>query len=281
MSGRSRRDLEWPGWLEALEGELAPGAGLEILERVVTRVLDNARLERGWAVVDLGAGTGLLTLRASRAVGPPGMVTAVDASPDCLAELAHRAEAAGLNNIRTARGMLDALPLAPASFDSALCRSALSYVDDLPGAVLEIRRVLRPGGRFSVFEPLLGELEWDGRLAECEEQFRKMEEALKSAGGPRAVTRALLRDAFTSAGLEHDSLVVHYSLSDGGRTADELAREYLYDLPGPISAFTVLKDAGFAEEEIMEVAVCFGRAASRGDMRGRLACLFVRGARRV
>jgi SAM-dependent methyltransferase len=44
-------------------------------------------------------------------------------------------------------GSLDALPVADASFDVALCLQVLEHVDDPAGAVRELRRVVRPGGR--------------------------------------------------------------------------------------------------------------------------------------
>lgn len=279
MSGNRAREVSWLGWLEALEGELASGGGAASRERVASRVLDHARLRRGDDAVDLGAGTGLLTMRAARAVGPSGRVVAVDADPGCLSRLAARAGDAGLSNVSTTLGRLGALPLVSESFDVAICRSALSYSDDLDLSLDEMRRVLRARGRFSIFEPLLGELEWEGRLGAADEDFKAMENALKRSGGPREVERSLLRDAFTAAGFEHDSLVVHNVLSMRGQPEEEVAGEYLHDLPGGLSAFNVLKRAGFAEERTVEVALAFGRAASAGEIRGRLACLFIWGLR--
>jgi len=271
----------WAGWLDRLEDELGPGrfdgADAGALGRIVARVIEGARLRGGDAVVDLGAGTGLLTLEAARAVGPSGTVTAVDSDPGCLAETSARARVAGLSNVTTVQGPLEAVPLTGGAFDSVVCRSALSYSGSVQAAALEVRRLLRAGGTFSVFEPLLGELEWDLVTGGPGEPFLEMERALKEGGGPRAVTRSLLRDAFSGAGLEHVSLTVHYTVSGRGGNEEDLAREYLYDLPADICAFTVLKKAGFAEEQIENVAERFGRAASRGEIRGRLPCLFLRG----
>lgn len=280
MDASFRRTADWTGWLEAIEGELA-SRGSESLERTAMRLLDRARLGIGEEVVDLGAGTGLIALKAALTVGPSGRVTAVDADPGCLYVLASRAADAGLRNLEVVRGTLEAIPIDSGSLDAALCRSAFSYSTDLERAVSEARRVLRPRGRFSIFEPLLGELEWDGRIGGDEEEFRAMEQALKSSGGPRSVVRSLLRDAFTTGGFECDSLLVHNVLSMKGASEEEIADEYLNDLPGGLSAFNVLKSAGFVEKRTVEVARAFSRAASAGEIRGRLACLFMWGSRRV
>ena len=114
-------------------------------------VLGNARLERGDAVVDVGAGTGLLTIGASERVAPDGDVLAVDISADALGELRRVATAP---NISYFIGTADVLPLPDASVDAVVTRSVLIYVDDKPEAAREFFRVLRPGGRVSIFEPI-------------------------------------------------------------------------------------------------------------------------------
>ena len=69
----------WADWLCALERELGePGA--DWLNRIAYQVIDRARLSRGQVVADLGAGTGLVALRAAKEVGPSGEVLAVDSS---------------------------------------------------------------------------------------------------------------------------------------------------------------------------------------------------------
>jgi len=126
-------------------------AALDELARKRDRVLDAAELEQGAAVADVGAGTGLLTLGAVDRVGPDGDVIALDISVDALEEL--RANTAA-PNISYLVGQADVLPLRDASVDAVVTRSVLIYVDDKAEAAREFARVLRSGGRVSLFEPI-------------------------------------------------------------------------------------------------------------------------------
>jgi arsenite methyltransferase len=115
------------------------------------RVLDGARLEPGHAVADVGAGTGLLALGAADRVGPDGDVLAIDVSVDALEEIRANSVAA---NISYFVGRADVLPLPDATIDAVVTRSVLIYVDDKAEVAREFLRVLRPGGRVSLFEPI-------------------------------------------------------------------------------------------------------------------------------
>jgi ubiquinone/menaquinone biosynthesis C-methylase UbiE len=118
-------------------------------------VLDAARIEPGATVADVGAGNGLLTLGAVSRVGPDGDVLAFDSSVDALEELRAKTSAP---NISYLLGSANVLPLPDESVDAVVTRSLLIYVQDKEEAVREFHRVLRRGGRVSLFEPInLGE----------------------------------------------------------------------------------------------------------------------------
>ena len=114
-------------------------------------MLDGARIKPGDSVADVGAGTGLLTLGALDLVGSDGDVIALDLSVDALEELRANTTAA---NISYLVGQADVLPLRDVSIDVVVTRSVLIYVDDKAEAAREFERVLRPGGRVSLFEPI-------------------------------------------------------------------------------------------------------------------------------
>jgi|tagenome__1003787_1003787.scaffolds.fasta_scaffold20976928_2 SAM-dependent methyltransferase len=88
-------------------------------------------------VLDLGAGTGLLT---DVLVSAGHDVVAVDPSPEMLRELSLR-----LPNVRAAVGTAEAIPVDDASVDAVVAGQAAHWFDPAPAA-REICRVLRPGG---------------------------------------------------------------------------------------------------------------------------------------
>jgi ubiquinone/menaquinone biosynthesis C-methylase UbiE len=207
-------------------------------------------------------------------------VLAVDASEECLLALTRRAARLGLSNIQVCPGRLEELPLETSCCDSAMCRSALIYADDIHQALLEMKRVLVPGGRFSVFEPLPGEVTIvaRGEGAPIDEELEAIERTLKERRASYSLERSTLRGAFEDAGFGNlDSLVMHFTVTMEGRSEEEIRRDYLWDLPGDLAAMNVLK-ALMEEERILEAGARFAREASAGRIAVRIPSLLVWGA---
>jgi arsenite methyltransferase len=114
-------------------------------------VLDRALIERDDTVLDVGTGTGLLVFGALDRLGEDGSVIALDVSVDCLEELLSACDDPRVSYLV---GDADVLPLPDSSFDAVLTRSVLIYVADKAEVAREFFRVLRPGGRVSIFEPI-------------------------------------------------------------------------------------------------------------------------------
>jgi len=117
------------------------------------RLVVHAGINRGETVLDVACGTGWATLEAARAVGQMGRVTGVDIADKALAIA--KGKRAGLNNISFDQQDGHHLEFKDCVFDVVICVSALFGFEDIPGALREWRRVLRPGGRlaFSSFGP--------------------------------------------------------------------------------------------------------------------------------
>ena len=119
-------------------------------------VLDKARLQPGDTVLDVGTGDGLIAFGALERLGPSGHVVFSDISQDLLDHCRAAAAAEGLlDRCRFVLASADSLDgIADASVDVVTTRSVLIYVKDKTEALQAFYRVLRPGGRISVFEPI-------------------------------------------------------------------------------------------------------------------------------
>lgn len=115
-------------------------------------VFDRAAIAPGDTVLDVGTGTGLVGLGALDRVGPAGRVVFSDVSAALLDECRRQADPARSSFVRAAAD--DLSPIPDASVDVVTTRSVLIYVTRKPAAFAELHRVLRPGGRLSVFEPI-------------------------------------------------------------------------------------------------------------------------------
>ena len=167
------------------------GAITEALEERV--ILDLAGDVSRSRVLDVGCGDGALAC----AVAARGAeVTGVDADPAMLAAARSRAGQQGLA-IAFAEGHLEHLPFADASFGLVVAMTVLCFVPDAGGAVREMTRVLRPGGRLVIGE--LGRRSaWAG--------LRRVRGRLGSPTWKRARFRTAseLRALMSEAGIEVD-----------------------------------------------------------------------------
>jgi arsenite methyltransferase len=128
----------------------------EFLYPVRDTVLDRARLQPGDTVLDVGAGDGLIAFGALERLGPSGQVIFSDVSQDLIEHCRKAAAAEGLlDRCRFVLAPADALAGVPsASVDVVTTRSVLIYVKDKAAALREFHRVLKPGGRVSLSEPI-------------------------------------------------------------------------------------------------------------------------------
>ena len=118
----------------------AAGADLDRIGALV-RAMPGAR------VLDLGCGGGHVAFAAA---GAGAAVTAYDLSAEMLAAVVAEAGRRGLERIETRQGAAEALPFADAAFDVVATRYSAHHWRDVPAALGEMRRVLRPDGRLVV-----------------------------------------------------------------------------------------------------------------------------------
>jgi len=102
----------------------------------------------GCRVLDAGCGDGAL---ACAAASQGAEVTGIDVDPAMLAAARSRAAKAGIR-ATFSEGRIEHLPFPAASFDVVVAVTVLCFVADAAGAVREMARVLRPGGRLVIGE---------------------------------------------------------------------------------------------------------------------------------
>ena len=110
------------------------------------KALTNAGCRKGFRVLDVGAGTGVITGIAQHIVGPTGEAIALDPSKNMLLE----AEKNGVRKV--VQGHAEALPFEDNSFDLLTMGYALRHVDDLSKTFSEFLRVLKPSGKVLILE---------------------------------------------------------------------------------------------------------------------------------
>jgi ubiquinone/menaquinone biosynthesis C-methylase UbiE len=127
---------------------------MEQLRATCDRVLDQARLVEGETLLDVGCGDGLIAFGALERGAARAIFS--DISEDLLDESRRLARELGvLDRCHFVRAAAEELsPIPDESVDVVTTRSVLIYVKDKRRAFAEFHRVLRPGGRISMFEPI-------------------------------------------------------------------------------------------------------------------------------
>lgn len=127
------------------------------VERVADRVLDDAMLCAGMTLADIGAGEGLLAFRALERIGPTLRVVLTDISAPMLRHAETLAAERGVRSqctfLECSADKLSAI--ADSTVDVVATRAVLAYVSDKNAALREFYRILKPGGRLSIAEPIL------------------------------------------------------------------------------------------------------------------------------
>jgi arsenite methyltransferase len=160
--------------------------------RQVLKALD---LRAGEQVLDVGSGPGLLACDMAASVGRDGRVCGIDTSDDMLA--ISRTRCADKPWTKFQKADAGELPYPDESFDAAVSTQVYEYVADVPAALIELYRVVRPGGRV-----VLLDTDWGSLVIHTKDEVRT--ERILSAwnehcvhtGLPRILSRQLREAGF-------------------------------------------------------------------------------------
>jgi len=168
-------------------------------------------LQPGEDVLDIGSGPGLLAWEMAADVGPGGSVLGIDPSESMLAIARRRERGANSAPVTLTAGDACTLAFADDSFDAAAATQVYEYVADMPAALAEAYRVLRPGGRLLILDTDWDSIVWHSNDSE---RMRRIltawDEHLIDPYLPRRLTRLL-----EGAGFAVTERMVHPLLNAG------------------------------------------------------------------
>lgn len=131
--------------------------GYDLMTRVLgmnpayRELVAQAGLSTGQRIVEIGCGTGNLTVRAKKAC-PGADIVGTDPDPRALRRAERKTK--GMNGIGFTRAYAQDLPFGDGEFDLALSSMMLHHLDEATkvAATAEVFRVLRPGGRLHIVD---------------------------------------------------------------------------------------------------------------------------------
>jgi SAM-dependent methyltransferase len=147
----AHRDASLQSWEEAASGWTRQQAAMREFSAPVSHwMIDAIAPQPGERVLELAAGLGETGMLAAELVAPMGGVIISDQAEAMLSGARERAAALGLSNVEFRVLNAEWIDLPVASVDAVLCRWGYMLMADPPAALLETRRVLRPGGRIAL-----------------------------------------------------------------------------------------------------------------------------------
>jgi demethylmenaquinone methyltransferase/2-methoxy-6-polyprenyl-1,4-benzoquinol methylase/phosphoethanolamine N-methyltransferase len=180
------RLIRWASSYDLLTNVLTLGQA----NRLRTMTIENALLKPGESVLDVGCGTGGVTIPARQRVGSTGKAAGIDPSPEMIAVARQKAQRKGLE-IDFRIGVIEALPYPDATFDVVTSSLMMHHLPDnlKVSGLAEIYRVLKPGGRLLIADMLSPKSSTHQRLLatmfmhrSLETGLEDMQDTLKGAG---------------------------------------------------------------------------------------------------
>jgi SAM-dependent methyltransferase len=232
-------------------------------------LLDCLRLSGGESVLEIGCGTGAVTLPIAKAVGERGRVVAVDISEPMLGVARQHVAEAGVRNVTLQLGDAQVLAFEPAAFDIATSRMGVMFFADPAAAFRNIGSALQPDGRlvFACWAPLAENRHW---LISYDIALRHLGPPAPSVDqepGPLAFGNPdYVRRVLTQAGFAHIAIERAHPTIIGGSPEEE-ARQAL--MMGPTARLIEAKQPAEATRQVIaeEIAAAFAAEASAGPIR--------------
>ena len=118
----------------------------ELANRRASRFLELLQLEKGQNILDIATGTGLIAIPAAEIVGDTGKVIGIDIASVLIKQAQDKVDILGLENIELIETDAEHLNFPENSFNAVLCCSAIMVFKNIPTALKNWYRFLKPGG---------------------------------------------------------------------------------------------------------------------------------------
>ena len=142
MTDASKFQFTNPSVPKAYEEFFVP----RLFEPWAALLLDEAKLKKGQAIIDVATGPGTVARLAAPRLGPKGRIVATDISRPMLDIARAKRALAGAAPIEYVESPAAPLAAPTGAFDVVLCQQGLQFFPDRPAALREMKRVLKPGG---------------------------------------------------------------------------------------------------------------------------------------
>lgn len=152
-----KNDHRPPGSMEGWSNVYDVITGLLFLgqeQNLRQATLDLVKINPQDTILEVGCGTGSLTLAAKRKAGPESRVFGIDPAPDMIETAKHKAAKSGLD-IEFKLGLIEAIPFPDNTFDIVLSSAMMHHVpagETQRKGIEEVFRVLKPGGQFLIVD---------------------------------------------------------------------------------------------------------------------------------
>lgn len=137
----------WISWLVELDNPFAKA-------HQAKAIVKNLELDVGMSVLDVGCGTGRVTIPIAEAIGPKGEVEAMDLQEGMLEKVKHKATKLGLANIKFTKGEITTYPLTANKYDRIVLVAVLGEIPNQSHALQNIFAALKSDGVLSIVETI-------------------------------------------------------------------------------------------------------------------------------
>jgi len=175
-----------------------------------------AELGEGETVLDLGSGGGIDVILPARRVGETGTAYGLDMTDEMLALARRNAAEAGVRNAHFLKGRIEEIPLPAGSVDVVISNCVINLSVDKPAVLLEMARVLAPGGRIGISDVVA-----EDRLTPAE----RAERGSYTGCIAGALSRGEYEEGLAAAGFADVSVELTHEVADGLHGAIVRARK--------------------------------------------------------